>query len=186
MAPTSPHLAGSPKRRRTIMKREQEQHQQQQQLDQMRKRVLEKKLKQKIAKSLILHEFTQLYPEPVVTPPPSAPRPENAYADRIKRAASLVADRSLVAVYDIEGEFGKKLEISLQYAIKRLAKTCDMSRRRADEQFLLEQCMSQLQAMLRGCDVYYGLLKPGGNNLIYSEVCSRVSGAAVCRALCGH
>lgn len=141
----------------------------------MRKRVLEKKLKQKIAKSLILKEFMNLYPEPLATPTPSAPRPENVHADRLKRAASLVTARDLTSVYDIEDEFGKKLEISLQHAIGRLAKTCDMSRRRADEQFLLDQCISQLQASLRGCDVYFGLLKPGGNVMRYSEFCSQVS-----------
>jgi hypothetical protein len=43
-----------------------------------------------------------------------------------------------------------------------------MARRRADVGFLLEEVMKQLQRTLRGCDVYFSMLQPGGATIKYS------------------
>jgi len=63
----------------------------------------------------------------------------------------------------LRSQLPKKLELSLQKGLRRLRDTVDMARRRADVDFLLHEVMKQLQRTLRGCDIYYSLLQPGGD-----------------------
>ena len=126
-------------------------------------------LQHKISKSLILKEFTALYPPPK-SPPPTPPlRPEDILGRRYQRAASLVTSTSLNRVYDVSTEFQAKQHSSLSTALMRLGQMCEVAKRRCDVQFLLNESVKQLATVLRGCDVYVGLLQPGATELQYQR-----------------
>ena len=115
------------------------------QFEKAQRRLLQSKLKKSIAKTLMQKELNTLYSKQETKQKEAPAQVEDEISGRHRRAASLVANRALTAVYDMDDELFKKLETSLVSALVRLSQTVNMAKLRLDCNFLLEECMKQLQ-----------------------------------------
>jgi len=140
-------------------------------LAQIQKKKQIKELNHNFSKSLLNAELLSLSPPVKPLTSQSQRSSEIPFsALRLQRAASLVTDTHLTRVYDMKSEFTRKLSISLLHSLTRLRRTTEISTNRMDIEHLFETNLLQLSHVLRGCDIYVGVLQPGGDYLRYDFV----------------